>query len=466
MKLYFERHDGTAATCEDFVSAMEDATGVDLKQFRLWYSQSGTPTLRVNSEYNADAKTYALTVEQFTEPTQDQAEKQALHIPFDIELYDSKGRVIPLVINGESVHNVLDIKQDKQTFVFENVEEQPVPSLLREFSAPVKLEYDYSDDELVFLMKHATNDFARWDASQMLLAKYIRQNVKNVQAGQEVSLSEGVIDAFRGVLLDETLEPAFIAQVFSMPSINEITGWYQQIDIDAVDKVLNSITVSLSKELEDELSATYHTLKQTEYTIDHAAIGKRALRNRCLQYLAHTEKGNDLVNAQYASANNMTDTIAAMSAANNAQLECREALMADYSDKWKHDGLVMDKWFALQGSNPAEDALEKVKATMNHEAFSLKNPNRTRSLIGSFLSANPVRFHDKSGVGYQFAGEILRQLNDSNPQVASRMIDPLLKFRKYDEARQAMIRAELEKLKAMDNLAKDLFEKVTKALDE
>ncbi|EGQ7655014.1 TPA: aminopeptidase N [Vibrio parahaemolyticus] len=466
MKLYFERHDGTAATCEDFVSAMEDATGVDLKQFRLWYSQSGTPTLRVNSEYNAEAKTYALTVEQFTEATQDQAEKQALHIPFDIELYDSKGQVIPLIINGESVHNVLDIKQDKQTFVFENVVEQPVPSLLREFSAPVKLEYDYSDAELIFLMKHATNDFARWDASQMLLAKYIRQNVTNVQTGSEVQLSEDLIDAFRGVLLDENLEPAFIAQVFSLPSINEITGWYKQIDVDAVNTVLNSITVSLSAALEDELSATYHTLKQAEYTIDHAAIGKRALRNQCLQFLAHTDKGNTLVKAQYEAANNMTDTIAAMSAANSAQLECREELMADYSDKWKHDGLVMDKWFALQGTNPAEDALEKVKATMNHEAFSLKNPNRTRSLIGSFLAANPVRFHDKSGSGYQFAGEILRQLNDSNPQVASRMIDPLLKFRKYDEARQAMIRAELEKLKAMDNLAKDLFEKVTKALDE
>ncbi|EPR0189717.1 aminopeptidase N [Vibrio parahaemolyticus] len=466
MKLYFERHDGTAATCEDFVSAMEDATGVDLKQFRLWYSQSGTPTLRVNSEYNAEAKTYALTVEQFTEATQDQAEKQALHIPFDIELYDSKGQVIPLIINGESVHNILDIKQDKQTFVFENVAEQPVPSLLREFSAPVKLEYDYSDAELIFLMKHATNDFARWDASQMLLAKYIRQNVTNVQTGSEVQLSEDLIDAFRGVLLDENLEPAFIAQVFSLPSINEITGWYKQIDVDAVDTVLNSITVSLSAALEDELSATYHTLKQAEYTIDHAAIGKRALRNQCLQFLAHTDKGNTLVKAQYEAANNMTDTIAAMSAANSAQLECREELMADYSDKWKHDGLVMDKWFALQGTNPAEDALEKVKATMNHEAFSLKNPNRTRSLIGSFLAANPVRFHDKSGSGYQFAGEILRQLNDSNPQVASRMIDPLLKFRKYDEARQAMIRAELEKLKAMDNLAKDLFEKVTKALDE
>ncbi|ANQ21662.1 aminopeptidase N [Vibrio natriegens] len=466
MKLYFERHDGTAATCEDFVSAMEDATGVDLQQFRLWYSQSGTPTLRVNSEYNADAKTYALTVEQFTESTHDQAEKQALHIPFDIELYDDKGQVIPLIINGESVHNVLDIKQDKQTFVFENVDVKPVPSLLREFSAPVKLEYGYSDEELIFLMKHATNDFARWDASQMLLAKYIRQNVVNVQAGEEVKLSEELIDAFRGVLLDANLEPAFIAQVLSLPSINEITGWYQQIDIDAVDTVLNSITLSLSKELEDELIATYHTLKQADYSIEHDAIGKRALRNQCLQFLAHTENGNQLVQEQYASANNMTDTIAAMTAANNAQLECRETLMADYSDKWKHDGLVMDKWFVLQGSNPAEDALEKVKATMSHEAFSLKNPNRIRSLIGSFLSANPVHFHDKSGSGYLFAGEILRQLNDTNPQVASRLIDPLLKFRKYDESRQALIRAELEKLKAMDNLAKDLFEKVTKALDE
>ncbi|WP_322804138.1 aminopeptidase N [Vibrio alfacsensis] len=466
MKLYFERHDGTAATCEDFVCAMEDATGVDLTQFRLWYSQAGTPTLRVSSEYNADQKTYALTVKQFTEPTHDQAIKQALHIPFDIELYAQNGDVIPLVMNGESVHHVLDVKQDKQTFVFENVVERPVPSLLREFSAPVKLEYDYSDEELSFLMKHATNDFARWDASQMLLAKYIRQNVVNIQSGSEVKLSDELIDSFRGVLLDANLEPAFIAQVLSLPSINEITGWYKQVDIDAVDAVLNNITVSLSKALEDELSATYHSLRQAEYNIGHDAIGKRALRNRCLQFLAYTEKGNDLVIAQYDAANNMTDTIAAMSAANSAQLVCREALMSDYSDKWKHDGLVMDKWFALQGSNPVEDALENVKATMSHEAFSLKNPNRTRSLIGSFLNTNPVRFHDKSGAGYQFAGEILRQLNDTNPQVASRMIDPLLKFRKYDEGRQALIRAELEKLKSMDNLAKDLFEKVTKALDE
>ncbi|MCG9582607.1 aminopeptidase N [Vibrio tubiashii] len=465
MKLYFERHDGTAATCEDFVSAMEDASGVDLKQFRLWYSQSGTPTVKVSSEYDQVAKTYALTVEQTTEPTQDQADKQALHIPFDVELYAQNGDVIELRRNGELVNNVLNVTELKQTFIFEQVNERPVPSLLREFSAPVKLDYDYSDEELIFLMVKARNEFARWDAGQMLLAKYIRSNVEKVQAGNDVELAADVIDAFRGVLLSSELEPAFIAEMMSLPSHNEVSGWYKQVDVDAVAKVLKAIKVTLATELEDELSAIYHSLKQQDYTIEHAAIGKRSLRNTALGYLAYTEQGNTLAKAQYADANNMTDTIAAMSAANSAQLECREALMSDYSDKWKHDGLVMDKWFALQGTNPAENVLEVIKQTMNHEAFSLKNPNRTRSLVGSFLNMNPVRFHAKSGEGYKFAGEILRELNSSNPQVASRLIDPLLKFRKYDDERQALIKAELETLKAMDNLAKDLFEKVTKALE-
>ncbi|MEZ8269906.1 aminopeptidase N [Vibrio splendidus] len=465
MKLYFERHDGTAATCEDFVAAMEDASGVDLSQFRLWYSQSGTPTLSVESHYDAEKKEYTLTTRQVTAPTHEQTEKQALHIPLDIELYTASGDVIELQCNGQPVHNVLDVKEAEQTFVFENVSEQPVPSLLREFSAPVKLEYDYSDEELIFLMVNARNEFSRWDAGQMLLAKYIRSNVEKVQQGQEFELSASVVDAFRGVLLSDSLEPAFIAEMLSLPSHNEVSGWYERVDIDAVASVLKAMKVTLAKELEDELAAVYHNHALTEYTVDHDSIGKRTLRKVCLSYLAHTEKGNDLVVAMYQQANNMTDTMAAMGAANSAQLPCRETLMADYSDKWKHDGLVMDKWFALQGTNPSSNALEVIKASMSHQAFSLKNPNRTRNLVGSFLNMNPVQFHDKSGQGYAFAGEILRELNSSNPQVASRLIDPLLKFRKYDDARQALIRKELETLKNMDNLAKDLFEKVTKALE-
>ncbi|MCT4347660.1 aminopeptidase N [Vibrio sp. NC2] len=465
MKLYFERHDGTAATCEDFVAAMEDASGVDLSQFRLWYSQSGTPTLSVESHYDAGKKEYTLTTRQVTAPTHEQTEKQALHIPLDIELYTASGDVIELQCNGQPVHNVLDVKEAEQTFVFENVSDQPIPSLLREFSAPVKLEYDYSDEELIFLMVNARNEFSRWDAGQMLLAKYIRSNVEKVQQGQEFELSASVVDAFRGVLLSDSLEPAFIAEMLSLPSHNEVSGWYERVDIDAVASVLKAMKVTLAKELEDELAAVYHSHVLTEYTIDHDSIGKRTLRKVCLSYLAHTEKGNDLVVAMYQQANNMTDTMAAMGAANSAQLPCRETLMADYSDKWKHDGLVMDKWFALQGTNPSSNALEVIKASMSHQAFSLKNPNRTRNLVGSFLNMNPVQFHDKSGQGYAFAGEILRELNSSNPQVASRLIDPLLKFRKYDDARQALIRKELETLKNMGNLAKDLFEKVTKALE-
>lgn len=465
MKLYFKRHDGTAATCEDFVSAMEDASGVDLAQFRLWYSQSGTPIVSVSSEYNAQQQTYSLTIEQVTEETHEQKEKAPLHIPFDIELYAKNGDVIPLQCNGKPIANVLNVKDAKQTFVFENVTEKPVPSLLREFSAPVKLEYEYSDDELTFLMVNARNEFARWDAGQMLLAKYIRSNVLGVQAGKDVDLAESVIDAFRGVLLSDSLEPAFIAEMLSLPSHNEVSGWYKRVDVDAIAMVLKAIKVQLSNALEDELTAVYNSLKQAHYSIDHQSIGKRALRNTCLAYLAYTTKGNDLVVTQYNTANNMTDTMAAMSAANSAQLACRESLMADYSDKWKHDGLVMDKWFILQGTNPAQNVLDVIKQTMNHEAFSLKNPNRIRSLVGSFLNANPVNFHAKSGEGYRFAGEILRELNNSNPQVASRLIDPLLKFRLYDEERQALIKAELEMLKSMDDLARDLFEKVTKALE-
>ncbi|UGA56294.1 aminopeptidase N [Vibrio sp. VB16] len=465
MKLYFERHDGTAATCDDFVSAMQDASGVDLTQFKRWYSQSGTPTIHVTSSYDSEQKTYAVTVEQSTAATQEQKEKLPLHIPLNIELYGSNGKALPLQCNGRDVNNILNIINEKQTFIFDNVDELPIISLLREFSAPVKLVYEYTDLELMFLMVHATNEFARWDAGQMLLAKYIKANVENVQNGRAFELSERVLDAFRGVLLDRELDPAFIAEVLSLPSQNEVAGWFKPVDVDAVFLVLKSIKMAIADNLQDELTAIYGSLVQSKYTVEHDAIGKRALRNMALSYLAYLPQGDELARAQYSNANNMTDTMAALSAANQAKLPCREKMMDDFSAKWVNDGLVMDKWFALQGTNPSDDVLDVVKKTMQHQAFTMKNPNRIRSLIGSFLTANPVNFHAKDGSGYQFAGEILTELNESNPQVASRLIDPLLKYRNYDEARQLLMRSELEKLSKLENLAKDLFEKVTKALD-
>ncbi|WP_411572405.1 aminopeptidase N [Vibrio sp. TH_r3] len=465
MKLYFERHDGTAATCDDFVASMQDATSVDLSQFKRWYSQSGTPTINVDTEFDPERQTFSLTVIQSTPSSQEQPEKLPLHIPLNIELYSQQGEIIPLQCGGNQIGNVLDIKQAKQNFVFENVTEKPVISLLREFSAPVKLVYGYSDDELMFLMVHASNDFARWDAGQMLLAKYIKANVENQQKGQPFLLPEAVIDAFRGVLLNSDLDPAFIAEMLSLPSQNEVAGWFKPIDVDAIASVLHSTKVLLAESLQDEFNALYATLHQNEYSIEHPAIAKRALRNICLGYLAYLAEGNELVSKHYLAANNMTDTVAALTAANLAQLNCRANLMTDFSNKWSDDGLVMDKWFTLQGTNPADNALDMIKQTMNHVAFSLKNPNRIRSLLGAFFNANPVHFHAKDGSGYRFIGEILTELNSSNPQVASRLIDPLLKYRNYDQARQVLMHAELEQLSKMDNLAKDLFEKVTKALE-
>lgn len=464
MKLYFERHDGTAATCEDFVLAMENASGVDLTQFRRWYSQSGTPILSVSSNYNEVAQEFTLVVKQHTPATEDQPEKRPLHIPLDIELYAQDGSVIELRCNNETIGNILNVTQDEQAFVFQQVAEKPVVSLLREFSAPVKLNYAYTDEELIFLMVYAQNDFARWDAGQMLLANYIRSNITNIQKNQPLELSVAVVDAFRGVLLNADLEQAFIAEMFVLPNHNEITGWFDTVDVDAIDKALGFIKQTLATELKDEFSATYHSLKQGDYSVDHDAIGKRALRNCALSYLAKTEVGESLVEAQYQSADNMTDTMAAMVSANAAELPIRQTLMDDFSAKWSHDGLVMDKWFILQGSNPSSDALITIKATMGHKAFSLKNPNRTRSLIGSFAANNAVNFHSKSGEGYAFLGDILLDLNVSNPQVASRLIDPLLKYKKYDSDRQDLMKAQLQRLADLDNLAKDLFEKVTKAL--
>ncbi|MGF1703415.1 aminopeptidase N [Photobacterium makurazakiensis] len=465
MKLYFERHDGTAATCDDFVQAMEEASGICLARFRRWYSQSGTPVVNVETEYLSGKNSYRVTIKQHTPETAGQKDKQPLHIPFDIELYNQQGEVVALQCDGNAIHNVLNITEEEHVFEFENITEQPVISMLREFSAPVVLEYDYTDEELAFLMVHARNEFARWDAGQILLAKYIKQNVMRLQQNESFELPSSVVDAFRGVLLDEKLDPAFIAEMLTLPSENEIAGWYEMVDVDAIHKAVGEFEAVLATEMTDEFSAIYHSLSQGQYSVDHTAMAKRALRNTCLAYLANTEKGNALVSKQYRESDNMTDTMAAMAVANDAELTCREAQMSDFSDKWTHDGLVMDKWFILQGKNPAKNAMENVRDTMNHPTFDLKNPNRTRSLVASFCANNPIHFHAKDGSGYQFLGEILTTLNSSNPQVASRLIEPFLKYRQYDEQRQAMMRAELEKLSQLDNLAKDLFEKVQKALE-
>ncbi|KAB1580341.1 aminopeptidase N [Serratia marcescens] len=468
MQLYFERHDGSAATCDDFVQAMEDASNVDLSRFRRWYSQSGTPLLTVRDEYDAETQQYRLHVSQKTAPTAEQPEKLPLHIPLDIELYDSEGNVIALQKGGLPVNNVLNVTEAEQTFVFDGVAHKPVPSLLREFSAPVKLDYPYSDQQLTFLMQHARNEFARWDAAQSLLATYIKLNVARHQQKQPLSLPLHVADAFRAVLLDEKLDPALAAQILTLPSENEIAELFATIDPEAIAAVHEAIVRCLARELADEWLAVYHANKTDGYRVEHGEIAKRALRNVCLGYLAFGEDvvlADQLVSEQYRQADNMTDSLAALSAAVAALLPCRDALLAAFDERWHQDGLVMDKWFVLQGSSPSADVLSKVRALLQHRSFSLSNPNRTRSLIGGFASGNPAAFHAADGSGYQFLAEILSDLNQRNPQIAARLIEPLIRLKRYDAGRQALMRKALEQLKGLENLSGDLYEKISKALD-
>lgn len=468
IQLYVHRHDGSAATCDDFVQAMEDASNVDLSLFRRWYSQSGTPVLTVRDEYFPEKQEYVLHVSQMTPPTADQAEKLPLHIPLDIELYAEDGSIIPLKHMGSHINSVLNVTQESQTFTFDEVPSRPVPSLLREFSAPVKLDYPYSDEQLAFLMQYASNEFSRWDAAQQLIGNYVKLNVANHQSGKEFVLPEHVIDAFRAVLLSDSIDPALAALILTLPSENEMAEYFQTIDPDAIHIVADFIAHQLAVEMADEFLAVYQSIHIDGYRVDHGDIAKRSLRNVCLQYLAAGDDqalADKLVSTQFASADNMTDSLAALTAASESQLPCLESLMTAFDERWHHDGLVMDKWFTLQGTSPAPDVLEKVRSLLTHRSFSMSNPNRVRSLVGAFASGNPSAFHAQDGSGYQFLYDILVDLNTRNPQVASRLIEPLIRLKRFDEKRQSLMRNTLEQLKGLDNLSGDLFEKVTKALE-
>lgn len=342
--------------------------------------------------------------------------------------------MIPLQKGGHPVNSVLNVTQAEQTFVFDNVYFQPVPALLCEFSAPVKLEYKWSDQQLTFLMRHARNDFSRWDAAQSLLATYIKLNVARHQQGQPLSLPVHVADAFRAVLLDEKIDPALAAEILTLPSVNEMAELFDIIDPIAIAEVREALTRTLATELADELLAIYNANYQSEYRVEHEDIAKRTLRNACLRFLAfgETHLADVLVSKQFHEANNMTDALAALSAAVAAQLPCRDALMQEYDDKWHQDGLVMDKWFILQATSPAANVLETVRGLLQHRSFTMSNPNRIRSLIGAFAGSNPAAFHAEDGSGYQFLVEMLTDLNSRNPQVASRLIEPLIRLKRYD----------------------------------
>ncbi|ALP53069.1 aminopeptidase N [Candidatus Tenderia electrophaga] len=474
--LYFERHDGQAVTTDDFVQAMEDVSGIDLAQFKRWYSQAGTPVLACESAYDADAKTFTLKVEQSCPPTPGQEVKELFHIPLTVGLLDPTGRPVPLKLQGEAALGqdaVLHVKQAQERFVFTDVAQRPVPSLLRHFSAPVKLRHDYRVDELAFLMSKDTDEFNRWDAGQRLGLRLILQLVEQLQRGEQADSGKLVevygpySAAFASLLQEQGGDLNFRAAALQLPSENYIGASMAVIDPGAIFEARWALRRALAREHEALLWQVFgRNAEDGEFYIDAAAIGRRALKNSCLAYLATLEDEQVIhtAQAQAGNANNMTDVMAALR--NLMDIDCPERLEAidRFYGKWQDDALVVDKWLTLQAVSRLPDTLDHVKGLMQHAAFSIKNPNKVRALIGGFVSGNAYRFHQADGAGYAFLADQVTMLDRLNPQVAARLVAPLIQWRRYDQRRQVLMQQELHRIMAEPELSKDVFEVVSKGL--
>jgi len=464
--LYFERHDGQAVTTDDFVQAMEDASGVDLSQFRLWYSQAGTPVIDVSDEYDASQKIYTLILKQRCPATPGQSEKAPFHIPVSVGLLGKSGQDM-MLSNGETTQ-VLELKEAEQRFSFTGIEEKPIPSLLRSFSAPVKLHYGYQRDDLVFLMSHDSDGFNRWEAAQKLGVDILQELIGEYQAGNELVLDNRLTAAYRAVLTDLSLDQAMVSKVLTLPTEAYLSELSDIIDVDAIHAVREFVIKTLAEALSSELVAAYDRCNVSEkYAPDATSIARRALKNLALSYLMKTGKPEQLERAltQFQDADNMTDSMAALALVVHSPYEkAAEVILEQFYLRWKNEPLVVNQWLSVQASNPSTGALNTVKQLMQHESFNMRNPNKVRSLISGFSSLNPVNFHAMDGSGYRFLADQIIELNNLNPQIASRLVTPLTRWKRYPADRQGMMREELQRIMDSGELSRDVFEVVSKSL--
>lgn len=469
MDLYFERHDGQAVTCDDFRAAMADANGRELAQFERWYDQAGTPRVSVTTRYDADAHTYEMTLVQSCPPTPGQQEKRPFLIPVSVGLLDGQGRDMPLSLGDEATQPttvVLEMKERSQTFLFRNVMEKPVPSILRNFSAPVVLEYDYTDDELAFLMAHDSDAFNRWEAGQRLAMRRLLALTALSQSGGGLQVDAALADSFSATLNDQGLDPAFREIALTLPAETVIAEQMDVIDPSAIHAARRFLRRSLAQAMRADLVRVYRdNLVEGPYSPDPASSGKRALRNLALSYLGELDDGevHAMMQAQYDRANNMTDRTASLAALANSSAPGRAAALARFYSDFEQEPLVIDKWFSLQAMARTTD-VAAVRELMKHPAFSMKNPNRARSLIFSFCNGNPARFHAADGSGYAFWAEQVLALDALNPQVAARLARSLDRWRKYAPALRDKMRNALKRVAASSKLSKDVKEVITKSL--
>jgi aminopeptidase N len=468
--LYFQRHDGQAVTTDELVGAMQDASGTDLGQFKLWYEQSGTPRLGVRDRHDPATRTYELTVTQSCPPTPGQSVKLPMHMPLVVGLVDPAGRNLPLRLESEGAAQgtslVLSLRRETEVFRFLDVPAPPVPSLGRDFSAPVIIHYAYSDEALQHLLSYDEDPFNRWEAGQRLATNLLLKGVADHRAVRPVQFPDYLAHAFGRVLVDGARDPAFAAEALALPPEVVIAEQLEEIDPEAVHVVRQAMRRFLAEQLREDLYRTYDTFATPgPYRPDAVSSGRRALRNLCLALLVDLgdEPSRRLALTQLARADNMTDAMAALTAIANCDCaERRPALDAFYA-KWKDEPLVVDKWLGVEALSRLPGTVARVRELTAHPAFTLKNPNKVYALLGSF-GVNQRQFHSVDGSGYDLMIEQAEALDAINPQVASRMVRNFERFKRFEPERRALMRAALQRVAATPGLSRETAEVVGKAL--
>lgn len=472
MDLYFAKYDGMAVTIDDFLKTMEDVSGLDLEQFRFWYSQAGTPVVTVEEEFDSRHETYILTLSQHTPPTPGQTEKYPMHIPVRMGLLDDQGESIPLLLEGQLIEpeKILHLTTKSQQYLFHHVKAKPVLSLLRGFSAPVKIQYDYHPSQLLFLFQHDKDEFNRWDAGQRYAVQTILKLAADFRANKTMQLDGAWAAAIDDVLSRPQHDQFLLAEMLIIPSEHYLGEQMEVVDVEGIHAARQFVITELAK----QLAATWQTIYKRgletagKYEFNMKAVGLRQLKNRALQFWSHLPEGLEAASALFDQSyhTNMTDTVAALSCLVNHDTALTTNALQQYYDAWQTDALVIDKWFTLQALSTLPDTLQRVIKLSKHPAFDIKNPNRVYALIAAFCNRNPHAFHAANGAGYQFLREIVQQLDKLNPLVAARMVKPLTTWKRYDKERQRLMCDQLRQILKDNKISNDLYELVTKSLPE
>jgi aminopeptidase N len=471
MDLYFQRHDGEAVTTEDFLSAMADANGVNLNQLQEWYDQAGTPSVHVSMQYNAIAKTCILSIFQVPREQAENVFPGPLLIPIAMGLLNAEGDDVELQLKGQKetlgTSYVLPLSGLQQEFTFINVQSEPLPSLLRNFSAPVNLHYRYSSSNLIFLMQHDSDPFNRWDASQRLARMTIMDMLWPFVKGKPFGIPPQIIDAYQVLLENNALDYSLRAEALTLPAESEFVELMDDADPEVIHKAREFLRCTIAKTLRLSFETLYADLEDKgEYKIDAQSIGKRRLKNTCLSYLGAIKDDGiyETCYQQFKNAGNMTDSLAAFAVLLNVDCPQRQQAIDEFEQRWQDNTQVMDKWFMMQASSSLPNTLDKVKLLMQHDLFDIKNPNKVRAVIGAFANMNRVNFHQADGSGYDFITDRVLELDKFNPQIAARLVRTLSDGYKYDGERKALMQTSLEKIRAKKGLSTDVFEIVMKSL--